>query len=77
MSPHLSDTADGTLAQHETPGPIATIIFAALVGVAGAVAVVVLHSAVADVVSVAAVACALAATLWAALRLANDSDSSE
>lgn len=58
-----------------TPGPIATIVFASLVGIAGAVAVVVLQSTLADVVGIAAVACGLVAVLWAALRLASDSDS--
>jgi hypothetical protein len=77
MRPHLSDTAERTPAHPETPGPIATIVLAAALGIGGAVAVVVLHSTVADVVGVAAMACGLAAALWAALRLASDSDSSE
>jgi hypothetical protein len=57
----------------QAPGPIATIVLAALVGVAGAVAVIVLDSAVADVIGVLALACGLAAVLWAVLRVANDS----
>ncbi len=61
----------------QTPGPIATIVLAALVGVAGAVAVVMLDSAVADVIGVLALACGLAAVLWAVVRVANDSGSSE
>ena len=77
MSPHLSDTAERTPAHSETPGPIATIVLAAPLGIAGAVAVVVVHSTVADVVGVAAMACGLAAALWAALRLASDSDASK
>jgi hypothetical protein len=71
MSPNLSDTAEKTPARPETPGPIATIVLAAGLGIAGAVAVVVLHNTVADVVGVAATACGLAAALWAALQLAQ------
>jgi hypothetical protein len=56
---------------------IATIVLAVLVGIAGAVAVVVLDSAVADVIGVAAMACGLAATVWATLRLTNDSGASD
>ena len=77
MSPQPSDTAERTPARPETPGPIATIVLATPLGIAGAVAVVVLHSTVADVVGVAAMACGVAAALWAALQLASDSDSSE
>lgn len=77
MSPNLSDTTERTPARPETPGPIATIVLAAPLGIAGAVAVVGLHSTVADVAGVAAVACGLAAALWAALQLASDSDFSE
>ena len=77
MSPHLSDTAERTPAHGETPGPIATIVLAAPLGIAGAVAVVVVHSTVADVVGVAALACGLAAALSAALRLASDSDAAK
>jgi hypothetical protein len=44
---------------------------------AGAVAVVVVHGTVADVVGVAALACGLAAALSAALRLASDSDAAK
>jgi hypothetical protein len=57
--------------------PIATIVLAALVGVAGAVAVVALDSTLADVLGVAAMACGLGATLWATLRMATDSDASD
>jgi hypothetical protein len=74
MSLRLSDIA---AARPDTPGPITTIVLAALVGIVGVVAVVVLHSAAADVVGVAAMACGLAATVSAALRLVSDSDSSD
>jgi hypothetical protein len=77
MSPRLSDTVERNPARPATPGPIATIVLAAALGIAGAVAVVVLHGTVADVVGVAAMACGLAAALWAALRLAGDSDASK
>lgn len=77
MSPQPSDTAERTPARPETPGPIATIVLAAPVGIAGTVAVVVLQSTVADVVGVAAMAGGLAAALWAALRLASDSDAAK
>lgn len=53
------------------------IVLAAALGIAGAVAVVALHSTVADVVGVAAMACGLAGALWAALRLAGDSDAAQ
>jgi hypothetical protein len=65
-----------THAHPAATGP-ATIVLAALVGIAGAVVVVVLHSTLADVVGVAAMAGGLAATIWSALRLASDSDASE
>jgi hypothetical protein len=52
-------------------GPIATIVLAGVVGIAGAVAVVALDSAVADVVGGVALASGLAATLWATLRMAQ------
>ena len=77
MSPQPSETAERTPARPEPPGPIATIVLAAPVGIAGTVAVVVLQSTVADVVGVAAMACGLGAALWAALRLASDSDASK
>jgi hypothetical protein len=77
MSSHRSDTAENTPARPETPGPIAMVVLAAALGIAGAVAVVALDSTVADVVGVAAMACGLAAALWAALRLAGDSDAAQ
>jgi hypothetical protein len=57
--------------------PIATIVFAGLVGIAGAVAVVALDSAFADAVGIVALACGLAATVWAALRMASGSEASD
>jgi hypothetical protein len=51
--------------------PIATIVFAGAVGIAGAVAVVALDSTFADAIGIAALACGLAATVWAALRMAG------
>jgi hypothetical protein len=77
MSPRSSDAAERVPAKPEAPGPIATIVSATLLGIAGAVAVVVLDSTLADVVGYAALACGLAATTWAALRLAADSDASD
>jgi hypothetical protein len=58
-------------------GPIATIVLAGLVGIAGAVAVVVFDSIVADAVGIAALTCGLAATLWSVQRLAGDSGASD
>jgi ABC-type cobalamin transport system permease subunit len=77
MSSHRSDTAEKTPARPETPGPLATIVLAAALGIAGAVAVVALHNTVADMVGVAAMAFGLAAALWAATRLAGDSDAAQ
>ena len=54
--------------------PIAAIVLSAVLGVAGAVVVVGLDSMVADVVGVVALACGLAGTVWAALRMARDPD---
>ena len=54
--------------------PIATIVLSAVLGVAGAVVVVSLDSMAADVVGVVALACGLAGTVWAALRMARDPD---
>ena len=54
--------------------PIATILLAGIVGIAGAVAVVALDSALADAVGIAALACGLAATIWATLRMTSDPD---
>jgi hypothetical protein len=59
MSSHRSDTAEKTPARPETPGPIAMIVLAAGLGIAGAMA------------------CGLAGALWAALRLAGDSDAAQ
>jgi hypothetical protein len=57
-------------------GPIATIMLAALVGIAGAVAVVAFDSVVADAFGVTALFCGLAGVVWAALRLASGPDAS-
>jgi hypothetical protein len=50
-------------------GPIATIVLATLVAIAGAMVVVALDSTVADIVGLAALAGGLGATVWSAVRL--------
>jgi hypothetical protein len=57
--------------------PITTIVLAGIVGIAGAVVVVAFDSVLADAVGIAALACGLAATIWAALRMARDPEVSD
>jgi hypothetical protein len=57
--------------------PITTIVFAGTVGIAGAVAVSALDSALGDAVGIITLACGLAATIWAVLRMASGSDDSD
>ena len=57
--------------------PVFTIVLAGLLGIAGAVVVVALDSALADAVGIAALACGLAATIWAALLMAGETGASD
>ena len=57
--------------------PITTIVFAGTVGIAGAIAVSALDSALGDAVGIVTLACGLAAVIWTALRMASGSDASD
>jgi hypothetical protein len=53
------------------------IALSAVLGIAGAVAVIAVASTAADVVGVLTLACGLAGTIWAALRMARDPDAAD
>jgi len=57
--------------------PILTIALSTVLGIAGAVAVIAVASTAADVVGVLTLACGLAGTIWAALRMARDPDAAD